>query len=182
MRSVTVRSGPLLEAARAMLGSHITHVTVNRDVCCSPHTDTNGGPSYISFFGNYKGGELCVGVYPRARLTLGGPGERGVWIGFDGRCEHWNLPHEGHKLSVVAYPKPSGGHARMSRAGGSGTILARCGHRFSGCPPFEEWDCASAVTLPPACPGCVLALQTCASASTGFGTRAGAPVVAPSPG
>ena len=89
-------------ARESFVAFKVTHVTVNRDLCCFPHVDANGGPSYIAFFGNFTGGELCL----EGGRLLGGPRQRLRWCKFDGRLEHWNLPHQGTKLTVVAYDKP----------------------------------------------------------------------------
>ena len=84
-----------------MLGLEIDEVTINRDLCCEPHVDHNGGKSFIAFFCDYTGGQLCF-EYGKC---VGGPGDRGKWHCFDGCDLHWNMPHFGSKLTVVAYPK-----------------------------------------------------------------------------
>ena len=77
--SVTVRDNTregkrVLRAVRAMLGPEIDQVTINRDLCCEPHVDHNGGQSYIAFFGKFTGGELCF----EDGRCVGGPGGRAV--------------------------------------------------------------------------------------------------------
>ena len=76
-------------------GEHFT-ITINKDVTCYPHKDQgNVGDSAILFLGDFKGGEL-----------LGEDGtvlsEKRVWHRFNGaEVLHWNLPHEGTKLTIV---------------------------------------------------------------------------------
>ena len=96
--SNTIRSGPMLELVQQMLPG-VSHLCLNRDVTCAPHKDSfnSGDDSYVLFFGNYQGGELC---------TESGQvfAEKGVWHRFQGRSQtHWNQPHTGRKYSIVAY-------------------------------------------------------------------------------
>ena len=97
--SNTLRTGPILELCRSMLGQHITSVCLNHNVCCAPHRDSrNAGESYICYFGEFSGGALCV---------EDGRRYEGIrkWHGpFDGSALlHWNEAHEGDKYSVVAF-------------------------------------------------------------------------------
>ena len=101
-----------------MLGEHITHLTLNKDVCCSRHKDgRNAGPSsHITFFGpegaEYTGRELVLEEEGGHRVLS----EHNVWHTFDGRNTwHYNRPHIGTKFSVVA--------GRFFSDGGVGPIL-----------------------------------------------------------
>ena len=96
--SNTLRSGPIVDLCREMLGDFVNAVTLNHQVTCAPHRDgRNVGESAILFFGEYTGGELCI---EDGRVFS----ERNVWHFFDGsKLLHWNLPHEGEKWSVVAW-------------------------------------------------------------------------------
>ena len=95
------------------MGEHITHLTLNKDVCCSIHKDGRnaGTSSHITFFGDYEGGELVLEEGGGDRVLS----ERNVWHTFDGRNTwHYNLPHTGTKFSVVAYQKS---HAPATKRG-----------------------------------------------------------------
>ena len=59
--SWSARSGPLLKEVRCQLGRAINEITVNRNLKCEPHVAHNGGPFWIAMFGQFTGGELCVG-------------------------------------------------------------------------------------------------------------------------
>ena len=135
---------------------------MNRNLTCRPHVDANGCPSWIAFFGKFTGGELCSGTFPQATWTAGGPTEHRVWIPFDGRDEHWNLPHTGDKLSVVAYPKPPlhprQSHAAAARRAG-GYVLAVCAHRRFGWGRQEYWTCETAGSPPAEYDSCHLTRQ-----------------------
>ena len=97
--SNTLKSGPILDQVRAMLGPQITRVCCNRGVQARRHTDRgNRGMSYVCYFGPFTGGALCL---DDGRRFEG----KGQWHGpFDGAAiPHWNEPHEGEKFSVVAF-------------------------------------------------------------------------------
>ena len=58
--SNTLRSGPLVDLCREMLGNFDNVVKIYHNVTCAPHRDgRNVGESAILFFGDYTGGELC---------------------------------------------------------------------------------------------------------------------------
>jgi hypothetical protein len=98
----------MLALAQEMLGEHITHLTINKDVCCARHRDGRnaGSSSHITFFGpegaDYEGGELVLEEEGGDRVLS----ERNVWHSFDGRNTwHYNKAHTGTKFSVVAYQR-----------------------------------------------------------------------------
>lgn len=72
-------------------------IHINHNVTCPPHKDTsNQQLSLIVSFGRYTGGELVIEgeVYN----TFENP------IIFNGaEKEHWNLPHDGDKYSLVFF-------------------------------------------------------------------------------
>jgi hypothetical protein len=72
-------------------------IHVNHNVTCPPHKDSsNQQLSLIVAFGNYTGGELVIeGTIVSTFETP---------IIFNGAIqEHWNLPHEGDKYSLVYF-------------------------------------------------------------------------------
>ena len=97
--SNTLRSGPILDQVRAMLGEGVRCVCLNKGLQAKRHTDKkNAGLSYVCYFGSFTGGALCLDDGRRFEGT-------GQWHGpFDGAAiPHWNEPHEGKKFSVVAF-------------------------------------------------------------------------------
>ena len=59
--SNTLRSGPIVDLCREMLGDFVNSVTLNHNVTCAPHRDgRNLGESAILFFGDCTDGELCI--------------------------------------------------------------------------------------------------------------------------
>ena len=97
--SNTLKSGPILNHVRTMLGPQITRVRLNKGVQCAPHRDKkNAGESYVCYFGDFIGGALCLEDGRRFE------GKR-QWHGsFDGAfILRWNEKHEGIKYSVVAF-------------------------------------------------------------------------------
>ena len=86
-------------------------LTLNRNVTCLRHKDArNVGHSYITFFDGevpFTGGELVVEEPEGDRVIAA----KNVWHKFSGKEHfHYNLPHVGDKLSIVAYqgpPKPT---------------------------------------------------------------------------
>ena len=97
--SNTLKSGPILDHVRAMLGPQITRVCLNKNVQCAPHRDKkNAGESFVCYFGEFSGGALCLDDGRRYE------GKR-QWHGsFDGASIlHWNEKHEGIKYSIVAF-------------------------------------------------------------------------------
>ena len=97
--SNTLKSGPILDHVRTMLGPQITRVCLNKDVECAPHRDKkNAGESYVCYFGEFTGGALCLQDGRRYEGTHVRHGP------FDGASIlHWNEKHEGIKYSVVAF-------------------------------------------------------------------------------
>ena len=97
--SNTLRSGPILDQVRAMLGDDVKYVCLNKNLQVKMHVDKrNQGQSYVAYFGSFSGGALCLDDGRRFEA-------RGQWHGpFDGAAiPHWNEPHEGEKFSVVAF-------------------------------------------------------------------------------
>ena len=100
----TKKQARMLELCREMLpdvGEPLM-LTINRDVTCGPHRDGKNASefSYITFFGDYVGGELVI-EEPGGDRVLS---DRNVWHRFSGREHvHYNLPHQGTKYSIVAY-------------------------------------------------------------------------------
>jgi hypothetical protein len=83
------------------LGQHLNFeyksVQVNKNVTCPLHKDTNNvGDSLLISFGEYTGGEIVIeGETKNAYHTP---------IIFNGhKLEHYNLPHEGNKYSLVFF-------------------------------------------------------------------------------
>ena len=101
--SNTVRSGPIIEKCKQLLGDQITAACLNHNVVCPVHRDSaNVGDSWIAFFGDYtSGGDLNLEdgrVFDAAvKNYFYGP--------FRGsETSHWNTPHSGgDKWSLVAF-------------------------------------------------------------------------------
>jgi len=72
-------------------------IHINHNVTCPPHKDTaNQTLSCIIAYGEYTGGELVI--EGKVENTFETP------IIFNGaEKEHWNLPHEGNKYSIVFF-------------------------------------------------------------------------------
>jgi len=72
-------------------------IHINHNVTCPPHKDTsNQTQSLIVSFGNYTGGELVI------EGEVVNPFENPIV--FNGaEKEHWNLPHQGDKYSLVFF-------------------------------------------------------------------------------
>ena len=73
-----------------------TQVILNRNVTCKRHVDKNNGYSYVCFFGDFEGGDLCFddgAVYK----------DKHSWHKINGQIAHWNEPHTGNKYSIVLY-------------------------------------------------------------------------------
>ena len=119
--SNTIRAGKteeqarMLQLVRQMLPDlqEPIMLTLNRNVTCLRHKDArNVGHSYITFFDGevpFTGGELVVEEPEGDRVIAA----KNVWHKFSGKEHfHYNLPHVGDKLSIVAYqgpkPKPPG--------------------------------------------------------------------------
>lgn len=83
------------------VGQHLnfefTSVQVNHNVCCPSHKDTNNvGDSLLISFGEYTGGEIVIDG--ETKNAYHNP------IIFNGyELEHYNLPHEGNKYSLVFF-------------------------------------------------------------------------------
>ena len=95
-------------------------LTINKNVTCGRHRDNKNASdfSYIMLFGDFEGGELVV-EEPQGDRVLS---EKNVWHKFCGRDHyHYNLPHTGVKLSIVAYsqnaaPPKTRGQRRAAKA------------------------------------------------------------------
>ena len=103
----TKKQARMLEIVRQQLpdlGESLM-LTLNKNVTCGRHKDGRNASdtSYIMFFDGaqpYTGGELVV-EEPTGDRVLS---EKNVWHQFCGREHyHYNLPHVGDKLSIVAY-------------------------------------------------------------------------------
>lgn len=72
-------------------------IHINHNVTCPPHKDTsNQQLSLIVSFGRYTGGELVI--EGEVHNTFENP------VIFNGaEKEHWNLPHDGDKYSLVFF-------------------------------------------------------------------------------
>ena len=97
----------MLELVRQMLpdvGEPLM-LTLNKQVTCARHRDGKNASDfvYIMFLDGdepYTGGELVI-EEPTGDRVLS---EKNVWHKFCGRDHyHYNLPHTGVKLSIVAY-------------------------------------------------------------------------------
>jgi len=83
------------------IGNHLqfefTSVQLNHNVCCPLHKDTNNvGDSLLISFGEYTGGEIVIDG--ETKNAYHNP------IIFNGyELEHYNLPHEGNKYSLVFF-------------------------------------------------------------------------------
>ena len=108
----TEKQARMLQLVRQMLPDlqEPIMLTLNRNVTCLRHKDArNVGHSYITFFDGevpFTGGELVVEEPEGDRVIAA----KNVWHKFSGKEHfHYNLPHVGDKLSLVAYqgpPKP----------------------------------------------------------------------------
>ena len=97
--SNTVRSGPIIEEVHKTLGTFVNNACLNLNVTTEPHMDKhNGGPSYLYYFGDFEGGELCL----ETGESISG---KGKWLGpyALNKIKHWNLPHTGTKYAIIAW-------------------------------------------------------------------------------
>ena len=99
--SDVVKSGRLVNAVRKY-HPWVEQLTLNKNLCCSRHTDRNEGNSLIAFFGDFEGGGLYV-EEPDGVKYLGG---KGIWHEYNGRHPHWTEDFVGERYSIVAYRKP----------------------------------------------------------------------------
>ena len=104
--SDVVKSGKLFNAVKKQL-PWCEQLTLNRNLCCTKHTDRNEGNSYIAFFGTFDhqlGGGLQVYEEAGTQLLRG----KGVWFEYNGRDPHETEPWScgGDRYSIVAYRKP----------------------------------------------------------------------------
>ena len=102
--SNTVKEGRMLELVQEMLPeAGITELCLNKNVVCCPHRDeANYGPSFICFFGCFKGGALVLEEMKKSYE------EKEVWHGpfLGSKVTHHNEPiTSGTKYSVVAYSR-----------------------------------------------------------------------------
>jgi hypothetical protein len=77
-----------------------TTIQVNQGFACKKHIDKNNvGPSYSISLGDFEGGELEVddGEYIYTYES------RNRFVKFNGRNEHWVLPFEGERYSLVYF-------------------------------------------------------------------------------
>ena len=63
--SDVVKSGRLVNAVRKF-HPWVEQLTLNRNLCCTRHTDRNEGTSLIAFFGDFTGGCLFLLKSPTA--------------------------------------------------------------------------------------------------------------------
>ena len=112
----TAKQARMLELVRQLLpdvGEPLM-LTLNKNLTCARHRDGRNASdySYILFFGSYTGGELIVEEPGGDRILS----EKNAWHKFCGRDhDHYNLPHEGDKFSIVAH---SQNVPRQKTAGG----------------------------------------------------------------
>ena len=99
--SDVVKSGRLVNAVRKY-HPWVEQLTLNKNLCCSRHTDRNEGNSLICFLGDFQGSGLYV-EEPDGVKYLGG---KGIWHEYNGRHPHWTECFEGERYSIVAYRKP----------------------------------------------------------------------------
>jgi hypothetical protein len=92
----------------------VEQLTLNKNLCCTRHTDKNEGTSLIAFFGDFTGGGLFVEESEGVRHLTG----KGIWHEYDGSNPHWTEPFEGERFSIVAYrrksPKTSSSQAKAT--------------------------------------------------------------------
>ena len=113
--SDVVKSGRLVNAVRKF-HPWVEQLTLNKNLCCSRHTDRNEGTSLIAFFGDFTGGGLFVEEPDGVKHLQG----KGIWHEYNGRHPHWTEPFEGERFSIVAYRKPPKSETRLAtRAGGA---------------------------------------------------------------
>jgi hypothetical protein len=75
-----------------------TRITLNINVCCQRHTDSNKAHSWIIWFGNFIGGALVFDDGVRID-------EKYTWHRINGQTHHWNEPHVGTKYSIILYQR-----------------------------------------------------------------------------
>lgn len=75
-----------------------THITVNKNIVCKPHTDSNNTSVSLAIgLGEYTGGNLYVkGVPHNIRYNP---------VIFDGAQEHWTDEFEGERYSLIYYSR-----------------------------------------------------------------------------
>ena len=99
--SDVVKSGRLVNAVRKY-HPWVEQLTLNKNLCCTRHTDRNEGTSLIAFFGDFTGGGLFVEEPDGVKHLQG----KGIWFEYNGRHPHWTEEFEGERFSIVAYRKP----------------------------------------------------------------------------
>ena len=99
--SDVVKSGRIMNCVRKH-HPWVEQLTLNKNLCCSRHTDRNEGNSLICFLGDFEGGGLYV-EEPEGVQHLA---EKGVWYEYNGRHPHWTEEFVGERFSIVAYRKP----------------------------------------------------------------------------
>ena len=102
----TKQQARMLDLVREMLPDlhEPVMLTLNRNVTCLRHKDKrNIGHSYIAFLDGevpFTGGQLIVEEPEGDRVIA----QKDMWHKFSGNEHfHYNLPHTGDKLSIVAY-------------------------------------------------------------------------------
>jgi hypothetical protein len=87
----------LMHLGNAIVPFEFNSIQVNRNLQCPPHKDKhNVGDSLLISFGDYSGGEIMVDghkydAYHKPVIFNGS------------ELEHWNLPIEGDKFSLVFF-------------------------------------------------------------------------------
>ena len=99
--SDVVKSGHLFNNVRKH-HPRVEQLTLNKNLCCTRHTDRNEGTSLIAFFGDFTGGGLFVEEPDGVKHLQG----KGIWFEYNGRHPHWTEEFEGERYSIVAYKKP----------------------------------------------------------------------------
>ena len=99
--SDVVKSGHLFNNVRKH-HPWVEQLTLNKNLCCTRHTDRNEGTSLIAFFGDFTGGGLFVEEPDGVKHLQG----KGIWFEYNGRHPHWTEDFEGERYSIVAYRKP----------------------------------------------------------------------------
>ena len=99
--SDVVKSGHLFNNVRKY-HPWVEQLTLNKNLCCTRHTDRNEGTSLIAFFGDFTGGGLFVEEPDGVKHLQG----KGIWFEYNGRHPHWTEDFEGERYSIVAYKKP----------------------------------------------------------------------------
>ena len=98
-----VKSGKLFSAVKKHL-PWVEQLTLNRNLCCTKHTDRNEGSSYIAFFGTFDhqlGGGLQVYEEAGTQLLRG----KGVWFEYNGRDPH-ETEYERHGDKAPSHVAP----------------------------------------------------------------------------